>query len=302
MGLRGGFAGVVAPLARAYVRHVPGHVGKTALARGLLEPALRRRPRTFVTTTRPGFRMAGTTQDMIQRYVYVFGVWEPDLTGWFRRRPLSGRTVVDVGANVGYFSLLASGLVGTTGRVVAVEALPSTFALLEANLARNDTGNVRALNLAASTEHGVLELFGGEVHNSGTTTTVPTAGLASLGTVTAAPLADVLTDEEIATARVVKIDVEGAERHVVDGLLGALGRMPEDVELVVELTPDDGGGASHVVASLRDLGFHAYLLPSDYRLARYAAGSPAQSAVRLRAPIDRRCDVVFSRCDADALP
>src|SRR4051794_22516198 len=130
-------ARVVAGPARAYVRHAPTRTLKTVLLRRLLEPTLRSDGRAFVTTTVDGVTMAGNTADMIQRYLYLFGVWEPALTAWLRPRLLPGRTFVDVGANIGYFSLLAARLGGATSRVVAVEALPATFALLKDNVARN---------------------------------------------------------------------------------------------------------------------------------------------------------------------
>lgn len=62
------------------------------------------------------------TQDLIQRYLYLFGAWEPHLTGWLRRRLRPGDGFVDVGANIGVFSVLAARLVGESGRVVAIEA------------------------------------------------------------------------------------------------------------------------------------------------------------------------------------
>jgi hypothetical protein len=51
-------------------------------------------------------------------YIYYFGVWEPNITRWIVRRLASGDMFIDVGANVGYYSLLASKLVGESGSVV----------------------------------------------------------------------------------------------------------------------------------------------------------------------------------------
>ncbi len=142
-------AGAAVP-ARAYVRHAQSTLGKPLLLRRLLEPTLRRTDRAFDTTTVDGARIAGRTGDMIERYLYLFGQWEPALTAWLRPRLRPGRTFVDVGANIGYFSLLAARRMGGSGRVVAVEASPETFARLRANLDRNAAGNVRALNVAAA--------------------------------------------------------------------------------------------------------------------------------------------------------
>lgn len=69
-----------------------------------------------------------------------------------------GDVFVDVGANIGYFSLLASKLVGPGGRVVAIEASPEVFDLLRRNLELNKAHNVRAVNVAISDREGSLQL------------------------------------------------------------------------------------------------------------------------------------------------
>lgn len=305
MTLRSAVARTAAAPVRAYIRHIPGRAGKPVLIRRLLEPALRRHPREFVTRTRDGFRMGGSTQDMIQRYVYVFGVWEPALTAFMRARLTPGRTLVDVGANIGYFSLLGARLVGPNGRVVAVEALPATFEALRANLALNEAENVRALNVAAAAEHGELTLYGGEVHNSGTTTSIASEGLERLATVTAAPLADLLTAEELHSTRLVKIDVEGGELDVLHGLLPALEGMPDDLEIIVEISPDElehgGHRRDEPIHLLAGYGFVAYHLPNDYRPVSYLDKTPDPPR-RFDGPLDARMDLVFSRVDAEALP
>lgn len=287
--------------ARAYVRHAPTTALKPLLLRRLLEPTLRRHSRTFVTTTADGVVIAGDTRDMIQRYLYLFGCWEPDLTAWLTSRLSPGRTFVDVGANIGYFSLLAARRVAPAGGVVAIEALPATFERLAANVERNHLDNVRCLNVAAGRERGSIMLYGGDTNNSGTTTTLETPGLAQLGEVERAPLAELLSGDEIATTRVVKVDVEGAEHDVLVGLEPALRRMPPDVEIVVEVTPDEGGASSAVFDLLSRHGLHAYRLDNDYRLVRYVDHHPPRPLPRFRGPVSTRMDVVFSPVDAESL-
>ena len=284
--------------ARAYVRHAPTTVGKSLLVRRLLEPSLRKNPRSFVARTVDGSLLGGTSNDMIQRYVYVFGLWEPQLSAWLRGRLTPGRTLVDVGANIGYFTLLGSRLVGPSGCVVAVEALPSTYAALQANVARNHVGNVRALNVAAAESERVVTLYGGEAHNSGTTSMLASSGLERLGEVAARPLADLLSEREKATARVVKVDVEGAEVAVLRGLLPALPDLPDDLELVVEVSPEHG---AQVVDLLAQQGFCAYRLVNDYRPESYLEPVSEMALPRFRGPVDERLDLVFSRVDAGVL-
>lgn len=304
MGVKATVGRHLAVPARAYVRHAPGTAGKGLLVRRLLEPALRGAPRAFVAPTVDGFRLQGSTQDMIQRYVYVFGVWEPDVTAWMRRRLRPGRTLIDVGANIGYFSLLGSTLVGPAGSVVAVEALPATFEQLQTNVALNGARNVRTLNVAATAEPCVVTLYNPEAHNSGTTTTVAADGLEPVAQVEGAPLAGLLTAEEVAGARVIKIDVEGAELDVLRGLAPVLPDLPPDAELVVEVSPAEGsqGDAEGVLALLGGHGFAAYRITNDYRLVSYVDRLPGPPPRRFHGPITERMDLVFSRTDAAALP
>lgn len=109
-------------LGREYVRHAPWSAGKRALVENHLNAALRDRPLHRLARTRFGATFAVDTQDLIQRYLYLFGVWEPHMTRWLQRRLKPGDVFVDVGANIGYYSILASRLVGARGKVVAIEA------------------------------------------------------------------------------------------------------------------------------------------------------------------------------------
>ena len=111
-----------------------------------------RGPLGVAAVTRYGARFVCWLPDMIQTYLYLFGVWEPDVTAFIRRRLSPGDTFVDVGANVGYHALLAAGSVNGRGRVVAIEASPRIFRMLRENLAGN--GDPAAVRAVAGTHSG----------------------------------------------------------------------------------------------------------------------------------------------------
>ena len=67
------------------------------------------------------------TRQFVQRRIRFFGIFEHNLTYYTLSKLREGDLYVDVGANIGYFSLLASQCVGPTGKVIAVEADPETF-------------------------------------------------------------------------------------------------------------------------------------------------------------------------------
>ncbi|MFE9120978.1 FkbM family methyltransferase [Streptomyces sp. NPDC007172] len=294
-------------LGRRYIRDAPGALGKAALAARYLNPRLGDQPRRRVTEDRFGARFAVDTQDLIQRYLYLFGVWEPHMTHWLRQRLKPGDTFIDVGANVGVFSVLGSRLVGGAGQVVAIEASPTFHRRLLRNAALNHCDNLRAINTAVSDGHRTLTFVLAGSHNMGANSIVPYDGPAeSTFEMEAVPLSELLEPDEVAGARVIKIDVEGAEGSVVRGLAPLLDDLRQDVEIAVEVTPDRmaqlGDCVHELLAIMREHGFHAYRLPTEYSPASYprAIRHPA-APVRWRRPIVGETELIFSRVDAEAL-
>ncbi|MFD9000861.1 FkbM family methyltransferase [Streptomyces sp. NPDC059582] len=300
---------VMVTLGRRYVRDFPGSFGKGQLAARWLNPHLRDHPRRRVVESLSGARFAVDTRDLIQRYLYLFGVWEPHMTSWLQRRLKPGDGFVDVGANVGVFSVLASRLVGDTGRVVAIEASPVFHRMLSRQSRLNNCRNVRAVNAAVSDGHKTLTFVLASSANMGANSIVPYDGPAeSTFEIEARPLPELLEPAEVETARVIKIDVEGAEGGVVRGLVPLLDRLRADAEITVEVTPDRmaqlGDCAQELLRTMTDAGFHVYRLANDYAPESYplALGGTPGVPVRLRGPVTVESDLIFSRVDAETLP
>src|SRR5436309_3912109 len=149
-----------------YIRSAPWSVGKRKLWYGFAGPNLSWRSHDFNVKTKFGMRMRGNTKELIDRFIFYFGTWEPNLTNWLLDRLHLGDCFVDVGANVGYHSMLASKLVGEAGSVIAIEASPSIYSRLNANLKQNDIGNVRTVNIAIAEKPGELPIFMGPPENT----------------------------------------------------------------------------------------------------------------------------------------
>jgi len=187
--------------------------GKLRLLGALAPRKGRRRVRLF------GTPLELDLADEIQRQAYL-GCFEPEETAWVRRLLRPGMTFLDVGANVGYFTLLASSLVGATGRVVAVEPSPSAFAALARATA--DLGNVSAVPVGLSDSSGTLALYvPPEAHGNHAPTMIATPGWQEVRV-------EVLTLDEL-TARhgleridLLKLDVEGHEARILGGAVRAL--------------------------------------------------------------------------------
>lgn len=238
----------------------------------------------------------------------MFGVWEPHMTRWLRGRLRPGDTFIDVGANIGYYSVLASRLVGDGGRVVAVEASPAFHQKLQQQVRLNNCGNVRAVNGAVSDERKMLTFVLASSANMGANSIVPYEGAAeSSFEIEALPLPDILTAAEIASARVIKIDVEGAEGPVVRGLAPMLDKLRPDAEVTVEVALDRmaqlGDSVDELLATMLEHGFHVYRLANDYAPESYPAAIRGARLlpVRWRGPVVEESDLIFSRIDAETL-
>lgn len=140
------------------------------------------------------------------------GFYEPHLTAVFERYCRKGMTVVDVGANLGYYSLLAASLVGPTGRVVALEPNSENCRLLLSSLRLGGLTNVEVLPVAAGEATG-WAYYSTHVGSNG--------GLIDDGDLLARPGVVVptfrLDDLVEMPVGLLKMDVEGAEGRVVHG-------------------------------------------------------------------------------------
>ena len=197
-----------------------------------------------MVATRWGAKIIVDTADVIiAPWLLLDGLWEADVTAWLQATLRPGQVFVDVGANIGYFTVLAGMLVGPEGRVVGVEAHPHVAGILRRNVVMNGLQrHVDTYHRAAWSEPTTLE-FHLRVHYSASSSvsSAGEAGLASLHDVEevvqvqAVPLDELLA--EVPRVDVMKIDVEGAEVRVVQGLERTLRANP-GITIMFEWSPD----------------------------------------------------------------
>ena len=292
--LRAALGNALTPAARAWIRYAPGAAGKRWLWQ-----TFHWRQREFACRTRHGGRMFGNTQDLIQRHIYFFGNWEPNISAWIAATLRPGDCFIDVGANIGHYSLLASRLVGDTGRVVAIEAAPWIHAWLDRHVALNRRRNIRTVAVAAAATRGVVKLYAGNPGNIGKTSTIASSGASGVD-VPAVPLAEILQADECAHARIIKIDVEGAELQVLRGLVPLLPRLRDDVEIAMEIaaatTPEAARARDEIFDTLHAHGFSAFVFDNDYGVDTYLHQRRTRRPARLtEASLTAQADILFSR-------
>jgi FkbM family methyltransferase len=162
-------------------------------------------------------------------------LWEPNETHWFVRSVGQGDVVVDVGANVGYYTLIAGHLVGESGRVYAFEPDPESFSLLERNVRLNGLTNVVLEQKAASNEAGALRLYLAE-KNRGDHRIFQIEGEDRAFVEVEAVALDDYFGDRANRIDFVKIDTQGAEMMVLQGMDTIL-RANEGLVMAVEYAP-----------------------------------------------------------------
>jgi FkbM family methyltransferase len=195
---------------------------KQLLRAGLLRVLGRKsKPRTILSGLAAGCRICVSPAE---RLGYLLGTADRSLQRVIQRFVGNGDIVYDVGANLGYVSLVLAKRVGAQGQVIAFEPVPQTFALLKENVALNKLSNIKLLNVAAAERSG--EALIRMTDNLAVSSMVwhrndPMAKELSIKT---RAIDDLVNAGEIAAPSFVKVDVEGAEGLVFRGMRETLAR------------------------------------------------------------------------------
>ncbi|MGH9409003.1 MAG: FkbM family methyltransferase [Vicinamibacterales bacterium] len=271
---------------RAVVRHVPRgryRLVSAAPARGRFIASL--------SHDLGGARFHCDMSNELSREACLTGMYEPPVSRLIRAHVTAGGTMVDAGANWGYFSLVAAAAVGPNGTVLALEPDPRQFAALTANAALNKYDRIDARQVAAATGDGQATLHGynDSDTNRGVSRLDDAPGDGPVGrsfTVRCIALDDLVGG---ACVDVVKIDVEGAEDLVLGGMRRGLNARRYRT-IVLELHPallrQRGVEPETVIQTLADHGYRGATIDmsaSAYRRAIHRSIRPDS----LLLPLDR---------------
>jgi FkbM family methyltransferase len=186
-----------------------------------------------------------------------------------RRRLGPAMTFVDAGANIGFFTILGSRLVGPWGRVIAVEMMPDTADILRQHIALNEVSNVALIEHALSERSGMTIQATVPEGKFGQATIMAASGPTDRQvSVVSRTLDDVLADVP-GTIDVMKMDLEGAE---LPALLGGHGSLPRIKAIIFEQL----GGKTDVSDFLVDRGYSLTRLDENNILAERPAENPSR--------------------------
>jgi FkbM family methyltransferase len=166
-----------------------------------------------------GSRVELDLSDLIQRQVYL-GVYEREETNRVLSYLRPGMTFLDVGANIGYYTLMAASRVGPGGRVIAVEPSPYAVERLEKAVRENGLAQVKVVRGGLGSCASELKLFVPAPGNH--TPTMLGEDGAPAHVVSVKTLDSCLADWGVETIDLMKMDVEGFEPRVLEGAASAL--------------------------------------------------------------------------------
>jgi FkbM family methyltransferase len=220
-------------------------------------------------------------RDHVQRQMFFQGTYEPVDAYLFTRLATTGSTVIDAGANVGQYTLLASTCVGPQGQVHSFEPIPATFDRLRRHVQRNGIGNVRLEQAALWDEPGELELgLAADLPgNCGSYSVGQTGGAVRCR---AMRLDDYLAQQGVGRVDLVKMDIEGAEPRALRGMNATLGR--DRPMLMLEANREAcarlGDGLAELWSLLAGFGYRAWAAgrrSSEWRELRDPSGVVQQN-------------------------
>ena len=217
------------------------------------------------------YRMRKTFEVYAQNRIH-----ESATTELFKKYVAKGNTVVDLGANIGYFTLLAAKLAGSNGKVYAFEPEPENYRYLSKNIKINNYSHVQAFQQAVSNLCGQIKLYVCD-YDTGHHTIKQKEGLEaySRGRKIKEKSIDIKTitldsffkgkDDNV---DIIKMDVEGAEALALEGMDAVL-RKNKGLKMFVEFFPllieKMGNDPREFIRKLmQDYGFSIYIIPDDY--------------------------------------
>lgn len=220
-----------------------------------------RRAFLFVKVNTLGLMFKVKTQDVVGRHIFKYHAHEPKLSAWLVENidPFEGDVYLDIGANIGWYSLLFSKLAKPESSIFAFEPDPLNSGLLRQNIEINDIQSIDVIEAAVSESTGKARLYRYNNSNLGRHSMLENSGQNSLE-VNTVGLDEFWHDRNLAQRciRVLKIDVEGYEYFALKSGKDVLKRCNT---VLCEYSPDIMRNHGIIPEALLKLFFDAGLHP-----------------------------------------
>ena len=188
----------------------------------LLLKLFRHQERRTIIRTKVGVDLYVDPMSGFGNFLVTTGEYEPDMCALISEHLPVGGTFVDIGGNEGFLSCLAAQVAGPLGRVILVEPQARLFDIIRINLALNDVKNCQVVMKALSDEPSVVVSLWPGTNNGASSIVRPYRWNANPQIAETISFGTLLDEFDIPMVDLVKVDVEGYEKEVVDSMLPAL--------------------------------------------------------------------------------
>ena len=203
----------------------------------------------------------------VGRPLYTGLDYEPDETAFLRHSLKPGMTAIDIGANVGYMTVLASQAVGSSGRVLAVEPDPGNSRLLTANIARNGCTNVTVCRSAVGSKPGSATLYQSAWNMGNHRLNAGPSGRAIASRAIEVPVETIdrlAAQHDLRRVDLIKMDIEGYEPGALAGMREIIRR--DRPVVLTEFWPfamrDAGFDPTAFLDTFLEAGYRAFAFPN----------------------------------------
>ncbi len=210
------------------------------------------------------YRVEFDFRDLLQRQMW-FNLYDVQEIALVKTLLKPGDVFLDAGANIGFYSLVASQLVGETGQVHAFEPIQANVDQFNTTIERNKINNIEVNQIALGAAPGFLTIYQGDdpIGNSGWASVVQTERKNRPREVAVTSLDTYLQQQNIQQVALIKLDIEGAEFAALQGCQAILSsdfRPAIILELNEFLLTPNGLTASQILRHIEAYGYRFQLI------------------------------------------
>ncbi len=208
----------------------------------------------FIQFLEHDFELHGSKQGVSEE-LFLFGVHEPIATDLYLQLLSPGDHVLDIGANLGYYLLLASDRVAGTGRLLGFEPAQGVYEVLERNVKRTNYDNIQVFPHAVGNKSGSLRFYESEIPNWGSLFPDESLRQTRTTTVEAKTIDEIVRSAPGFHPNALRMDIEGAELMVLEGAREVLKEYRPHLFIEFHNVAVGWDAVRSAIVGLRDLGY-----------------------------------------------
>ncbi len=218
-----------------------------------------------------GIKLVLHLDDWIQQNIFFLGSYEPaELKVLEKLLPPKG-TFMDIGANMGLYSLLASRTAGPEGTVYCFEPLEKNYKMLKNNIAINRLSNIHSEKLAIGEKNKTTTLYYDDQEKNQGMATTRYIKDAYREEITMVSLDEYVNNHAISRIHLIKIDIEGSEYAALLGMRNTLSAHRPAIIIEILDSQTGSANATRIHALLHDMGYQKYFISDRGELCEHEA-------------------------------